>query len=204
MLNLFKTKLKIWQLLFCLSAGWIWIAPMGLLTQPAQRQTTGTTELQVRFTVEHPAKTVHGHIVRLNLPAMQWQTGNCQMPAVPIHFHFPVTSMQTGNRNRDSHMLEVLHYPVHKTIAIQIESVHCPTSPAGAYQIQGFMTIAGSSRPFTSQAWLQKQSGQTHRLRGKLSLSLKDYQLEAPSLMFMAIEDQIEIEYSCDFLIQDS
>ena len=151
--------------------------------------------LHVTFTVEHPAKTVVGNVVNLHPARPHLRSNGCLRPDVPYAITFPVTDMHTGNRNRDSHMLEVLKYPVYKQINVKITQITCPSESNQQYRLDGEITIAGVTHAFATRLDFTQNADDSVSVSGNFPVLLSDYNLEAPSLLFMSIEDRIQINF---------
>ncbi|MCB1174265.1 MAG: YceI family protein [Leptospiraceae bacterium] len=152
----------------------------------------------ITFTVNHPMKTVNGTVRNFSWPVPEIKNDDCPILAAPLQFTIPATSLFTDNRNRDSHLLEVLKYPIHKLILVKLTASTCSAQSKTSAQaeIQGSVQIAGITRSFRSAAVLQRQTvDQPWKAAGQLNLSLQAFDLKAPELLFMPIEDAVHINW---------
>jgi len=98
--------------------------------------------------------------------------------------------MDTGNQNRDSHMLEVLGYPTYKEILVEINPVKIQENTT----FEGWITIKGIRKPIKSIASIEKQNN-LYIVKGKANIVLTEFQIERPSLLGLAVEDLVEVNY---------
>ena len=167
---------------------------------------------EVSFIVEHPFKTVRGECGDLSWPGSvlpsigRSATGEIKLP-LPHTIECAVNSLHTGNANRDSHMLEVLQYPLHKVIRATVTSIGLaksdPVPGVLHYSITGELEIAGQSRPFQSEVrTLLSSDGASINATGIIRVSLSEYGLEAPSLLGISVDDEVEVHYRFLFLVR--
>lgn len=148
---------------------------------------------KINFQIKHAFKTVTGSLNLKSKPDLNNHlsaTNTGYELTQPIIISFSAIDLNTGNTNRDSHMLETLQYPDHKKITLKIDSIsRLPNK--NHYLISGKITIATKTRAFSTTTILVN-----NKARGNFFLKLTEFGLKPPSLLFMSIEDQIKIEYS--------
>lgn len=152
---------------------------------------------EVHFTAAHTLKTIPGVCETVNISDLQLKLeGDRPVLLRPATITIPVESMKTGISNRDSHMLEVLGFPKYKEIRAIVESI-TPGSQ-NHYKISGKLIIKGVEKPFESDA-VSTTEGETVTLKGAFPVSLAAYGVEAPDLLFIKVQDRVDIHYDFRF-----
>jgi len=142
---------------------------------------------EVHFIVKHPFKTVHGKCKEVNIQEIEIDNN---LTIKPFRITIPYLKMDTGNQNRDSHMLEVLGYPIYKEILVEINPVKIQENTT----FEGWITIKGIRKPIKSIASIEKQNN-LYIVKGKANIVLTEFQIERPSLLGLAVEDLVEVNY---------
>lgn len=152
-------------------------------------------EKSVDFSVSHPLHEVKGKADRIEIRNLRTVDGRSLQG--PFQMEIPCTALNTGNGNRDSHMLEILGYPQHRNIFVEILEVRSVDEAHVSFH--GFLTIGGVRRPAMIPANLTVSSG-VSTVEGTTTISLKEFQIEAPSLLGMAVDDSVTVHFR--FLIR--
>ncbi|PKL30611.1 MAG: hypothetical protein CVV45_16650 [Spirochaetae bacterium HGW-Spirochaetae-10] len=152
-------------------------------------------EKSIDFSVSHPLHEVKGTVDRIEIRNLQTSDGRSIRG--PFQIEIPYTALNTGNGNRDSHLLEILGYPEHRSILVEILEVK-PVDEAHV-SLHGYLTIGGVRRPAMIPASLTVSSG-VSTVEGTTAISLKEFQIEAPSLLGMAVADLVTVHFR--FLIR--
>lgn len=152
-------------------------------------------EKSIDFSVSHPLHEVKGTVDRIEVRNLQTSDGRSIRG--PFQIEIPYTALNTGNGNRDSHLLEILGYPEHRSILVEILEVK-PVDEAHV-SLHGYLTIGGVRRPAMIPASLTVSSG-VSTVEGTTAISLKEFQIEAPSLLGMAVADLVTVHFR--FLIR--
>jgi polyisoprenoid-binding protein YceI len=106
-----------------------------------------------------------------------------------------VASFNSGNSNRDSHMIEVteaLKFPF-----ITFKSIKIEQNKELIHYI-GTLKFHGVENKIESNAIFKKKKG-TINLSGSFSIKMSDYKIKIPSLMGMEMEDELQITYNLVF-----
>lgn len=153
---------------------------------------TAPSQSSIQFTLTHPLHTINGKCDSISVSGLDYtyQAGKFQLKS-PFRVEIPYRSLDTGNSNRDSHMLEVLGYPTHKSILAEIQTA---TQNGTSLSISGYLTIKGTRKPFSTTAKLEM--GEAIMIKGQTAVSLTDFGVERPSLLGMATSDSVDITYS--------
>lgn len=150
-------------------------------------------EKSIEFTASHPLHEVKGKADQVEICNLRTTDGRSVQG--PFQIEIPFTSLNTANRNRDSHLLEILGYPEHRSILVEILEVRSVDETH--LNVHGFLTIRGVRRPFMIPAEISVSSG-ISTVKG--TTSLQEFQIEAPSLLGLAVSDRVEIRFR--FLIR--
>ena len=143
---------------------------------------------EIRFIVKHPFKTVYGQCKEIIVQEIEIDNN---LNIKPFRITIPYLKMDTGNQNRDSHMLEVLGYPTYKEILVEIKPVNIKENTT----FEGWITIKGIRKPIKSTAIIEKQNN-LYIVKGQVDILLSQFEIEKPSLLGLAVEDLVKVEYN--------
>ncbi len=105
----------------------------------------------------------------------------------------PVTSFDSGNRSRDSHMVEATEAYVYRTVAFRLTRLtplaH-PTPEANA-TAEGTMTFHGVRQALQIPVRVERAAGGALRLRGTFDVTLTQFGISPPRLLGIATQDWI-------------
>jgi len=109
----------------------------------------------------------------------------------------PVATFDSGDSNRDGHMLETLHagrfpHVVFKGVGQVPTAV--PGKPVQA-KVRGELEFHGVTRPVELPAEVEFQQGGGARVKGRLTLGLESFQIERPSLLLIKLDDDCRIDF---------
>jgi len=108
----------------------------------------------------------------------------------------PVATFDSGDSNRDGHMLEALEagkfpYVVLKGVG-EVPAV-APGRPVQA-KLRGELEFHGVTRPVELPVDVEFQQGGGARVKGKLTVGLESFKIERPSLLLIKLDDECRIE----------
>jgi polyisoprenoid-binding protein YceI len=146
----------------------------------------------LRFTVVHKLHRVEGNAGSMEGKAIVKADGT-----VLAMVRVPVTSLRTGDGNRDEHMLEALEagkfpFVVLKGIARLGAERQVPAVPVtldGEVELHGVKTT--SAIPIS----VLLQPDGSVRARGSFDVSLDAHGVQRPSLLFVKIDDACHIDF---------
>jgi len=146
----------------------------------------------VRFQVDHKLHEVKGASRAVEGKAALEPDG-----AVKAMVRIPVQSFDTGDSNRDSHMLETLEagkfpHVVFKGIG-QVAS-QAPGGKPVAVTLRGELDLHGVKRPVEVPVTVEFAADGSVRVKGRLVVSLEAHRLERPSLLTIKIDDACTID----------
>jgi len=112
----------------------------------------------------------------------------------------PMASFDSGERNRDADMREVVDARRHPFVVFKGTSKLDPASAAGARSVtvetrmEGEVELRGVRKPVVVPLKIELSPDGTARARGSFEVSLDAFGVERPSLLFVKIEDACKIE----------
>ncbi|MCR8648925.1 YceI family protein [Leptospira interrogans] len=153
---------------------------------------------EITFLAIHPMKEVHGVCKEIQVDSPQIQTsGTVYKLNSPFTIKIPILKINSGDENRDSHIMEILGYPDIPEIIVVVESAE---AVGETYLIRGKLSIHEFTRDFQSSGKVEPNGVGQIRIFGKVNIQFSDFNLERPSLLFIKTKEEIEIGY--DFLIK--
>jgi hypothetical protein len=144
---------------------------------------------EISYQVTHPLHVVHGKSASARGKGMR--EGN--------HWDFlvavPVKTFDSGDNNRDLHMLEVTKAGLYPMIQVTARTGEIPTASKPA-TLTADLEIAFAGQkvkypnvPLRVLDWTQEGA----HIAAKISLSLKAYNIPPPSLLAMPVQDEVPI-----------
>ncbi|HEY2774402.1 MAG TPA: YceI family protein [Candidatus Binatia bacterium] len=110
-----------------------------------------------------------------------------------VEFSIPVSGMTTDNDSRDAKMREMLHADRAPSIRVSFPAVN-PDAARGQGQLHGVVVIAGVSRDVVVAVSDWQSRGPNVSFDADAHLSLKDFQLEAPTVLgLIRVEDDVHV-----------
>jgi polyisoprenoid-binding protein YceI len=109
----------------------------------------------------------------------------------------PVQSFESGDSNRDSHMLETLEAGKHPFVVFKgVGQVTLPAPGArpAPLTLRGELDFHGVKRPVEVPVTVEVAKDGGARVRGKLTVSLEAHQIERPSLLMIKLDDACVVE----------
>jgi len=107
-----------------------------------------------------------------------------------------VTTFDSGNANRDAHMLEVLDAARFPWVMVRGEASDVrpvPSPEPVEVRLQGVLDFHGSERPLDVTARVRFVTPERAEVEAAFPVSLDAYDVERPSLFFIKIGDRITI-----------
>lgn len=108
----------------------------------------------------------------------------------------PIASFDSGNRSRDSNMIEATEGYVHRTVSFQIARVtplRTPTATANA-TAEGTLTFHGVRQALRVPVRVER-SGNGLRVRGTFDVTLTDFGVDPPRLLGIRTRDRVELTF---------
>jgi polyisoprenoid-binding protein YceI len=169
-----------------------------LLATPEPSWTVDSKASRTVFHVKHKLHLVNGRSQEAQGRARLLADGRVQ-----VEVKIPAISFVTGNVQRDSAMREAIdaaRFPdvVLKATAPKLElPTKFPTTTTSTFDAQ--LTFHGVSRQLQLPVTLTFASPGVVNARARFSILLTDYQVKRPSLMFVKVDDKVEVETELTF-----
>jgi hypothetical protein len=144
------------------------------------------------YYVSFPLKSVHGHSGNVK------GKGQCDNSECQFLVAAPVRSFDTGDGNRDSRMLDVTKAAAFPLVSANVKFPAMKVEDVKAAQVE--LSFAGESRKFENVPLSAKVEGKVTRVTGKLAVMLSDFKIERPSLLGVAIDDAVPIEFDLEWV----
>lgn len=151
----------------------------------------------LRFHMKHPMKSVNGRCdeVAFSAPPAFKKEGDGLVLAAPVAVTCPISSLHTGDANRDSHAYEAMHYPKHQAIIISVSDGKCSAVDC---TINGTLNVAGVTKPIQLKAKREDAASST-RIHGTQIVKMTDHNITPPSLLFMPMDDAVVVDFDFSF-----
>jgi hypothetical protein len=145
---------------------------------------------ELTYVVVHPLHTVHGKSLSAR------GKGVCYGRDCDFLVAVPVKSFDSGDQNRDFHMLQTVRAGTFPMVQVHVKVAD--GRGAGSPQIikvVAAVEFAGKKHVYRDVPLdvLEWKSGTIH-LRGTLPLTLKDFEIPAPSLLTVPIHNEIPVK----------
>lgn len=114
-----------------------------------------------------------------------------------INGEFTINSLSliSDNKDRDKHMYEVLKVTAAPTISFYITSIE---KFEDKYKINGILKMNHIRKNISSMATIS-HTEKNIQMEGDFSINLTDFGLEPPTMFFLTVRDQVDINYNFNF-----
>jgi hypothetical protein len=118
--------------------------------------------------------------------------GVCQAGQCEFLVAAPVKSFDSGDSNRDLHMIEVTRGAQFPMVIVRFK---LPESVAGAGEIRADLDVefAGQTAHYKQVAFERQTQGNATRIVGTVPATLTDFKIDPPSLMMMTVKNEIPV-----------
>jgi polyisoprenoid-binding protein YceI len=147
----------------------------------------------VRFHVDHKLHQVDGESRSVEGKAVVEPDGR-----VLAMVRIPVATFDSGDGNRDSHMRQALEASRHPFVVFKgVGEVKAPLTAGETVTavLAGELDFHGVRRPVKVPVTLDVARDGSAEVRGTMAISLDDYRVERPSLLFVKLEDACTISF---------
>jgi hypothetical protein len=160
-----------------------------LLALPTLAQTDSQWTLEkstLTYHVSHPLHQVDGvsHAVR--------GKGVCHAGQCDFLIAVPVKSFDSGDSNRDLHMLQVTRggeFPMVTVRTRLLENASASATIHADLEVQ----FAGQSAKYKQVSFEQVTQGNETRISGTIPATLSDFKIDPPSLLAMPVKNEIPV-----------
>ncbi len=114
-----------------------------------------------------------------------------------INGEFSINSMSlvSDNKDRDKHMYEVLKVSAAPIISFYITSIE---KVEDKYKINGILKMNHIRKNISSMATISHAENIV-KMDGDFSINLSDFGLDPPTMFFLSVRDQVDINYNFNF-----
>jgi hypothetical protein len=144
-------------------------------------------ESTLTYHVSHPLHQTDGvsHAAR--------GKGVCHEGQCDFLIAVPVKSFDSGDTNRDLHMIQVTHGAEFPMVTVR---TRLPESVAGSSSIKADLEIqfAGQTAHFQQVALEVTTQGNDKKISGTIPATLVDFKIDPPSLLTMPVKNEIPIK----------
>jgi len=139
---------------------------------------------KLTYHIRYPLKKIDG------VSSQVRGKGHCEAGQCEFLVAAPVKSFESGDGNRDNHMLEVTKAAINPMVIAKIK--FADKDPLDARVEVNF---AGKTRVYEHIAIAISQSGQESVAKGAIPLVLSDFEVTRPSLLGMSVEDAVPVDF---------
>lgn len=146
----------------------------------------------VRFHLEHKLHKVDGRSSAIEGKAVVAPDGK-----VMAMVRIPVSSFDTGDANRDSHMRETLDVARFPHVVLKgVTSLTMPVAHGKPVEtrLHGELDFHGVKQPLDVPVQISFAADGSAVARAKFPVSLDAHRIERPSLLFVKVDDQILLD----------
>jgi polyisoprenoid-binding protein YceI len=167
-------------------------------TAPQRELTVQPSQSKISLQVIHKLHKVHGSSHRVEGKARLFPDGRAQ-----VEVEVPSESFTTGNVQRDAHMKESVEAAKNPEVTLKAvgEGVTMPKSFPATVQktFKGQLDLRGVKHELEVPVQITFESPDRVHAKSTFHVSLDQYQVPRPSLMFVKIEDDLEIDADVTF-----
>jgi polyisoprenoid-binding protein YceI len=141
------------------------------------------------YTVVHKLHQVKGTTHALEGRALVQPGGTLR-----VQVRAKVATFDSGNSNRDEHVREATHEPAHPYVQIKgtASGVRLPISAPIDVNLDGTLDFNGVQKPQKIVVHLEPQK-EGVRARFSFPISMEAFRIERPELLFVKVDDQMQI-----------
>ena len=118
--------------------------------------------------------------------------GVCHAGQCDFLIAVPVKSFDSGDSNRDLHMLQVTRGGQFPMVTVR---THLPENSSGSATIHADLEVqfAGQTAKYDQLALQQTTEGNETRISGTIPTTLTDFKIDPPSLLTVAVKNEIPV-----------
>ncbi|MCP4872466.1 MAG: YceI family protein [Proteobacteria bacterium] len=175
---------------------------LAMLPASALAMDVGATTTDLTFHISHPAKQYDAAL----LPGGASATGTfdpAEIANTRATVSIRVDKFNSDNVRRDSHMMETMEGLIFPTIDWTVKDFQGPTGPfkPGSYEAKasGPLTVHGVTLSLVAPVTMNVAEDGTVTVESNFSISLEEFGIDRPTLVFVPIEDQVPISVKMTF-----
>jgi polyisoprenoid-binding protein YceI len=147
----------------------------------------------VRYHVSHKMHSADGRSGAIEGKAVIEPDGK-----VLAMIRIPVASFDSGDANRDSNMRETLEVGSHPFVVFKgVSTIVTPVAygRAAPTTLRGELDFHGVKRAIEVPVSVEFEKDGSAKVHGALAVSLEAHKVERPSLLFIKVDDQLQIQF---------
>lgn len=119
--------------------------------------------------------------------------GTCHAGQCDFLIAVPVKSFDSGDSNRDLHMLQVVHGAEFPLVTVR---TRLPETAAAAGRVDADLDVefAGQTAHFRQVPFELTRKGNTIRVTGTIPATLSDFKIEPPKLLTVPVKNEIPVK----------
>lgn len=167
-------------------------------TAGAQQAPTSTWILDkssLSYTMTHPVHEVVG------TSRAAKGKGVCQAGYCDFLIAAPVKTFDSGDTNRDLHMLQVVRGAEYPIVTVRLRISEAATAQS-TFQADLEITFAGQTARFRDVPFKQTINGQEHRIMGTVPSTLNDFKIDPPRFLTVPIHNEIPVRVDTEWHAQ--
>lgn len=145
-------------------------------------------ESSITYAMNHPLHAWTGESKDINSIIL---TDEAKTTIYQVAVSAKVSTFDSKNANRDSHMMEVTEALKYPNVTFTSSSI---TIEGGDFKASGNLTFHGIIQPVTLQGKLVKE-GAKLIFTGGFNLKMTQFKVEPPSLMGISTDDEFKLEF---------
>lgn len=188
-------RIQLWAFVALIGLSLVsWISPANLPGALRKLMADKATSV-ITYSMKHPMHAWEGTSRDVNCAVMyDDQAQRLTSVAVVVK----VSTFDSGNANRDSHAIEAMEGIKYPNVSFTSQEIEVGTN--GNMTIKGNLTFHGVAKPMVVQATSKTANGKM-TVEGGFDFKLTDFKVERPSLMMVAVEDEVKMKFSIAFKI---
>lgn len=165
-------------------------APPALAASPAAAKVLALKEATLTYFVVHPL-----HKVNATCKAAEGAARLNPGGPVQVQVRAKVACFDSGDSNRDVHMREVTHEPVHPFVSVKgtIDGLVLPLTAPVEKTLAAKVELNGEAQVVNIPVTVSTE-GTKVRAKFKFASSMEGFKIERPALLLVKVEDALVIE----------
>ncbi|MCB0366807.1 MAG: hypothetical protein H6624_05465 [Bdellovibrionaceae bacterium] len=124
--------------------------------------------------------------------------GHCGKEGCEFLVAAPVKSFESGNANRDTHMLEVVKGALHPIVSVRIDLKG--GAVAGDHQLTAKVQFAGQEKTYENLKISLVKEANKIVTKGHWDLDLDDFKIEKPALLGKSIDKRLGLDLTATWI----
>ena len=146
------------------------------------------SDSNIKYFGSHPMHSFSGHSSSVSLLSECTKKGD----VCDLTFKVPMISLNSGNDNRDSNMLNYLNVFSYPDVILIVENFSIKEYDEEILSCE--MIVAGMSQHINIPLSLLKILNNQYKVKSSFTILLDDFNVEIPKLLFLPIDNEIKIE----------